>query len=165
MAKIGIISDTHDNLSAIDKAITVFNSKGVDMIIHAGDWNAPFSLDRFMKAKAKVIGVFGNVNGERDGLIKKGKEIGAKIMGDVAEVDLDGVKVMVIHGKDEEMVLALARSGKYQAIIRGHSHEPGVKRIGATLIINPGEACGYLTGKRTVAIFDTNTFKVEIIAI
>lgn len=62
--KIGIISDTHDNLPAVEEAVKVFNSAAVGLIIHAGDWNAPFSLAK-LGAKAKISGIFGNVDGER----------------------------------------------------------------------------------------------------
>jgi hypothetical protein len=46
-------------------------------------------------------------------------------------------------------------SGYFDAVIHGHSHNKGVERKGKTLIINPGELCGYLTGKSTIALLDT----------
>jgi putative phosphoesterase len=35
---IGIISDTHDNLPAIKRAVDLFNEKNVDLVLHAGDF-------------------------------------------------------------------------------------------------------------------------------
>lgn len=160
--KIGIISDTHDNLVAIERAVDAFDSAGVKIIVHAGDWNAPFSVMSLAKSKAKVFGVFGNVDGDKKALVARGKKAGVEIAGDFAEVDAEGVKIAVIHGKNERLVEALAMSGLYHVVIRGHSHKPEVKSIGSTVVVNPGEACGYLTGKRTVAILDTTTLKVEI---
>ena len=165
MTFIGVISDTHDNIFAIDRAIELFNSRGVQLIIHAGDWIAPFSLMRFSKAKARTIGIFGNIDGERELLIRKGKEVNVEVIGDLAEIEVDGIKIAVIHGKDERLVAALSKSGQYQVIFRGHTHMSEVKKINSTLIINPGEACGYLTGKRTVCIFDTSTLQAEIFEI
>lgn len=162
MTKIGIISDTHDNIVAIERAVGLFNSAGVRMIMHAGDWNAPFALARFAKSKAKVVGVFGNVDGDRNALVARGKKTGVEIAGDFAEADVEGVKIAVIHGNNEHLVKALAMSGLYHVVIRGHTHKPKIRSIGSTLIVNPGEACGYLTGRRTVAILDTTTLKVEI---
>ena len=42
--RIGVISDTHDNLLMIKKAVEVFNRHGVGMVVHAGDFIAPFWL-------------------------------------------------------------------------------------------------------------------------
>lgn len=150
---------------AIDRAVKVFDEEGVSLIVHAGDWNAPFSLARLAKAKAKIVGVFGNVDGEREHLKTKAQGLGVDVPGDFGEVEVEGVKIAIIHGKDERLVEALARSGDYAVVVRGHAHHPSVKRIGPTLILNPGEACGYLSGRRTVAILDTSTMEAKIIDI
>jgi predicted phosphodiesterase len=47
-------------------------------------------------------------------------------------------------------------------IIYGHTHEVDI-RIGPPLVINPGEAGGWLKGKSTIAILDTKTMEVELI--
>ena len=39
----------------------------------------------------------------------------------------------------------------------------GIERKGKTLAINPGELCGYLTGKSTIAILDTVKNQAEIV--
>lgn len=56
---------------------------------------------------------------------------------------------------------ALIASGKYDLIIYGHTHKVDI-REGQPLVINPGECGGWLTGRRTVAIVDLETMKVEI---
>ncbi len=65
---IGIMSDTHDNLPAIRKAVEFFNERNVDLVIHAGDYVAPFVARELKKLKAPLKGVFGNNDGERKGL-------------------------------------------------------------------------------------------------
>jgi predicted phosphodiesterase len=42
---------------------------------------------------------------------------------------------------------------------------PEIKKDGNTLIINPGETGGWLTGKSTVALFDPKTRRGEIIVL
>jgi predicted phosphodiesterase len=42
-------------------------------------------------------------------------------------------------------------------------HKPDVSKIGKVQVINPREACGYLTGERTIAIFDTEGMNAEVI--
>ena len=48
-------------------------------------------------------------------------------------------------------------------LVSGHTHVAKTYRKGRTLVINPGEACGYLTGKATIAIFDTASLDVQIV--
>jgi len=37
-----------------------------------------------------------------------------------------------------------------------------IEKRGRTLVVNPGECCGYLSGKRTVALVDTETMNAEL---
>jgi putative phosphoesterase len=56
--KIGIISDTHDDLSSVDKAISIFNSEKVSQVVHAGDFVFPGVVERFRKLESvKLVGV------------------------------------------------------------------------------------------------------------
>jgi len=48
-------------------------------------------------------------------------------------------------------------------VVHGHAHEAKVYRKGRTLIVNPGEACGYLTGRSTIALLDTSKLEVKIV--
>ncbi len=67
--KIGVISDTHDDLNSVDSAIAIFNREKVSLIVHAGDFIFPGVVERFRKRKsAKFIGVLGNNDGEKVGL-------------------------------------------------------------------------------------------------
>lgn len=162
---IGAIADTHDNLEAIEKAVEVFNKLNISLVLHAGDWNAPFTSIKFSRLKAKLIGVYGNVDGEREMLKKRYEEMGADIKGEFAELDIEGVRIALTHGVNERIIEALAKSKLYDLIIRGHTHKPEVKTINETKIINPGEACGYITSKRTIATIDTSTLEAKILEI
>ena len=66
--KIGVISDTHDNIPLIKRAVGLFNRNGVGHILHAGDFVAPFSILPFNALKSPFTGVFGNNDGEKKGL-------------------------------------------------------------------------------------------------
>ena len=84
------------------------------------------------------------------------------MLGNFGELDIEGIKISIIHGKDEPIVATLAKSGQYDVVIRGHTHKPDVMVSGSMLVINPGEPCWYLTNKKRVAILDTTNMKVEI---
>lgn len=158
---IGIISDTHDNMPAIEAAIKFFNDKGTAMVLHAGDFISPFTAKAFNELPCPLAGVYGNNDGERAGLSKAYSCIGAKIK-EVAEIDHDKRKIAVYHGQIPEILSALISSRKYDIVVTGHTHIPSVTKIEETLVVNPGECCGYLTGKRTVGLLDTEWMECTI---
>jgi putative phosphoesterase len=67
----------------------------------------------------------------------------------------------MVHEPD--VVDALAESGKFDLVIYGHTHEPVIQRVKDAWIINPGEVCGWLYGKPTVAVIDLKTMQAEIV--
>jgi putative phosphoesterase len=158
---VGIMSDTHDNLLAIDMAVHKLREKGVGIILHAGDIVAPFVVPILARSGAKVYAVYGNNDGERAGLHKKFKEIG-ELQGEVAVVDLGDKKAAVYHGNERAISEALICCGSYDIVALGHSHTPLIEKRGMTLVVNPGECCGYLSGKRSIAIVDTETMDAQI---
>lgn len=162
---IGILADTHDRLSLIDKAIKRLNEEKVDLVLHAGDYIAPFVIPHFKELKVDFIGVFGNNDGEKDGLKKRFAEIGAELRGRFAEVTVDGLKIAMLHGEDEELLRALINAEGHDVVVHAHTHEAKTYKKGETLVINPGEVCGYLYGKSTVATLNTETMEAKIIQI
>lgn len=162
--KIGIISDTHDNLPAVYKAIERLNQERVELVLHAGDYVAPFTVMRFKQLKATLIGVFGNNDGDHALLTKRFSEIeNAEIRGHFAEVEVEGLTIALLHGEQEELLRSLINTGSYDVVIHGHSHEAEIRKESGTRIINPGEVCGYLTQKSTMALLDTVTRETEIV--
>jgi putative phosphoesterase len=161
---IGIISDTHDRLPMVEKAIEKFNEEKVDLVLHAGDYVAPFVIPKFKKLKAKMIGVFGNNDGDHELMKKRFSENPAlEIRGGFAKIVVDGVKIALLHGTEEELLEALIDSGGFDVVVHGHFHTAEVRRKGKTLVVNPGELCGYLTGKSTIALLDTAKREAKII--
>ncbi|NPA47635.1 MAG: metallophosphoesterase [Thermococci archaeon] len=155
---IGIMSDTHDNLPAIRQAVDFFNEKGVELVLHAGDYVAPFVGRELERLNARFMGVFGNNDGERAGLRKA-----LGVEGEVIEIEANGVKIAVTHGTNDVIVRALARSNLYDIVVVGHTHRYEIREEGRTILVNPGEVCGYLTGIKSVALLDTVRRDVRII--
>jgi putative phosphoesterase len=69
----------------------------------------------------------------------------------------------LLHGDDRELLQALIGREAFDVVVHGHTHQVGVRRSGRTLVVNPGEACGYLTGKPTIAVLDTVARNVELL--
>lgn len=160
---IGIIADSHDNMDAIKKAVNFLNSRReVNLVLHAGDFVAPFTVKEFKNLKKKMLGVFGNNDGERKGLKEKFSEIKVEIK-DFHELKYENKKIALYHGTSEDITKALIKCKKYDVLILGHTHKAEIKKIlEKTLVINPGEVCGYLTGKRTLALLDTKKMVAKI---
>jgi uncharacterized protein len=156
--KIGIISDTHDNLLMISKAADLFKQEKVDLVIHAGDHVAPFTPMVWKKMGIEVMAVFGNNDGDHDYLRECFKKIG-RIYERPREFILEGKKILVMHEPDN--LREIASSGKYNVVIYGHTHRKVNYREAKTLILNPGEGCGWITGKAFVMILDLKTEEVR----
>jgi len=150
---LGILSDTHENLGKIARAVQVFNDARVALVLHAGDFISAITAREFGKLEARLVGVFGNNDGDRLFLTKRFEKIGA-IYPDVHELTLDGVRTILMH--EPKAIDALVRSGTYDLIVYGHTHEIDL-REGPPVVINPGEAGGWLTGRATAVLLDTKT--------
>lgn len=147
----------------MDKAVKRLNEEKASLVLHAGDYIAPFVIPHFKQLKADFIGVFGNNDGDKDMLRKRFAEIGAEIRGKFAEVIIDGLKIAMLHGEEEELLRALINAEGHDVVVHAHSHEAKTYKKGETLVINPGEVCGYLSGKSTIVLLNTETLEVKII--
>jgi putative phosphoesterase len=151
---IGLISDTHDRLPLIERAIERLNEERVKLVLHAGDYISPFTAKPYANLDAPIIGVFGNNCAETETLRRVYSEVGADLREYFAEVNEDGLRIALTHGHiKSEMDKAMG--GGYDVVVRGHSHRASVREENGILVINPGEVCGYLTGNSTVAFLDT----------
>ncbi|HDQ44407.1 MAG TPA: metallophosphoesterase [bacterium] len=157
--KIGVMADSHDNLPAIGKAVSLFNDAGVGLVIHAGDLVAPFVAEPLRYLKADFIAVFGNNDGERFGLHTV---FGGRIHRPPHPFSFAERRILILHEPDN--LDALAISGKFDGIVYGHTHEPDVRRRPVP-VINPGECGGWVTGRRTVAVWDPDSGQVDIIPV
>jgi putative phosphoesterase len=157
---VGIISDTHDNMNMLKRAVELFNERKVEIVLHAGDYIAPFTARVFKRLNCRLVGVFGNNDGEKFGLAKNFEGFGELHEG-IHQLEIDGKIIAITHSP--EIARTLAARGAYDAVIFGHTHRTEAKRENETLLINPGECGGWLEGKSTIAVLDTSTMDVELV--
>ncbi len=156
--KIGVISDTHDNVPAIASAIDLLESEGVEVLLHAGDYCAPFALKRVLQGRLPVHGVFGNCDGERTGLTHLMPELSDGPL----HLELGGKKICMIHILEK---LDHEDREASDILLSGHTHEPKVEHREGRLLVNPGECCGWVNGRRTVAVVDTDSFSADVLEV
>jgi hypothetical protein len=161
--KIGILSDTHDNVPKIQEAIAYCKRAQVEMILHGGDFIAPFALNPLEGLSCPIVGVWGNNDGERLGLMKRSTTLGMQIQLPPYPLEAGGRKILLMH--EPHLLDPLSQAGSFDLLIYGHTHHLDVRRIGNTLILNPGEVGGWLTGKSTMAIVDLMTMQEEVITL
>ncbi|MBN2407097.1 MAG: metallophosphoesterase [Elusimicrobia bacterium] len=152
---IGIISDTHDNMEAIERAVRLFNDRGVELVLHAGDFVSPFTARVFGKLKAPMIGVFGNNDGDPVTLINFYKGI-ADIYPQWKKLEHKGKCIYLTHRPLPEP------PSDCDLYVFGHTHEPVVESGGRCLVVNPGECAGWLSSRKTVVLADVESGDADI---
>lgn len=154
--RIGLLSDTHDRLPAIDAALAVFAQQGVEAILHPGDLVAPFAARRLLAWKGPLYLTYGNNDGERKGL----KTVLPQIQDGPLLIDLADQKILLHHYLDWCKPADLARA---RIVVTGHTHEIVNEVRDGQLFLNPGECCGWVTGRSTIAVLDTDAFSADIV--
>ena len=156
--KIGLLSDSHDDLDALARAVALFNAEGVVQVLHAGDIVSPFTFEVFRELRAPLGGVYGNNDGDR--LLLRERSQGALHV-QPHFVTLGGLRGVIVH--EPPLVGALARSGDFDLVVYGHTHLPDVRVEGGCLVVNPGKAARLNKGRVTVAVLETETREAVII--
>lgn len=155
-----ILSDSHDNIIKAKEIEKIILKYDISAIFHCGDFVAPFILPYFINNNAEFYGVFGNNDGEKLLLSKRSN---GKIKPGPYDITIDNYRIFIMH---EPYALESAeKSQLYDFIFFGHTHEIVQRKTGKSLILNPGESSGWLTGNSTVALLDPKNKKFEILKI
>lgn len=158
--KVGVLSDSHDHLTRLGEAVEILRVAGVELLLHAGDFISPFSVPLLAKAGCPVKAVFGNNDGERVGLTQRFAAIGAEVRERPFLYEHEGKRLLLLH---EPFALdTLVGSSHYDLVVYGHTHQFDLRvpESGA-ILLNPGEVCGWVTGKASGAIVDLAARSVE----
>jgi len=156
--KLGVISDTHDRLPTFRRAVAMFQRLKVDAILHAGDYVAPFAAKLIAPdvLDSPLYCIYGNNDGERAGL----KTVLPNIADGPLRIDAQGCVIVMHHFVDWMKPEDYADA---HVVISGHTHEIVNETRDGKLFLNPGECCGWLTDRCTVARLDTETRTAEIV--
>jgi hypothetical protein len=158
---VGIISDTHDNIDKLREACTLFEEYGVELVLHGGDHNRQDIYDEMGFPMISVLGNHDDPYRFEDYTNARGFKI--EFHEGTYEFSLDGKEIAICHGDLPYKIIPLVNCQKYDLVITGHNHIPGLKQNGKTLRINPGHFKVPVKGDypdyklATIALYDTLT--------
>lgn len=158
---IGIVSDTHEDVRMIRKAVRIFKERAPAFVVHCGDIISPPVLEHFEGLSLRLA--FGNNDGERSGLKKKCGELGFYGIEDTLTFSHAERSFFVNHGTRLQVIEDAADSQQYDYVLHGHTHERRDELRGRTRIINPGAL--FSADMYSIAFLDPETGSVEFVEI
>lgn len=160
--KIGVIADSHDHLPPLRRAVAMLKRMKVDAVLHAGDYVAPFAARELtgpnLPASIPLHCIYGNNDGERAGL----RQILPQLVDGPLRLELGG-KTIVMHHWIEQLNDADVQGA--DIVVTGHTHEVVNEVRDGVLQLNPGECCGWLTDRCTIALLDTDAMEAQIVEV
>ncbi|MBN2685310.1 MAG: metallophosphoesterase family protein, partial [Pontiellaceae bacterium] len=112
---IGILSDTHGNLSATKNAARLFQQKEVGAVFLCGDIGGMDVLN-ILAGEAPVHAVLGNVDIYSSDWRFFPENVGVCIHGRFGEIALEGRRIALLHSDDERRFYETVSSGKYDLV-------------------------------------------------
>src|ERR1700722_7068277 len=158
---IGILSDTHGKVAATGAALEVLREAGAERYIHCGDVGGEAILD--LMAGMTVDFVWGNTDWDRESLAKYAAGLGLSCHGELADLEIDGVRVAVTHGDDAKILKQIAGAKIYQFLFHGHTHVARDQVIEGLRWVNPGAV--HRSPRPSVAVWETGSGKVKFLAL
>lgn len=158
--KIGVISDSHGRLGAVRTAAAILQEREIDQLLFCGDIGADEVLETLRNFHVHFV--FGNVDtgGERE-LNKAAARFGHVSHDRFCELELEGVKIAMLHGDNLIRLNQSIDSGSYDLVCHGHTHEVRKEYVGKTLVLNPGAL--YRASPRSFAVVELPSLMVEIV--
>ncbi|MCE5322624.1 phosphodiesterase [bacterium] len=144
--KIGVISDTHGNIAAYEKALGFIGD--ADLIVHAGDvlyhpprmgfmdgYDIPALAEAINSSEIPIVIAQGNCDAQvYEELLK------IPVQSPYAYVSCTGVRIVINHGHtlSRDQMIDLGKRYKAHYFISGHTHVPVLEDAGDLVLMNPG---------------------------
>lgn len=159
--RIGVVSDTHNNLKNVAIIVDLLNAAGVDRVVHTGDVTQAKTLDLFAHLQAPMHGVFGNNDQEREALERAISRHGFEFCEPPFQARWAGRNIIVVH---DPLEFEGHLTEQHELALHGHTHRYTLEqRQPRTTLFNPGECAGHMTGYNAIGIVDLITMQIELI--
>lgn len=159
--RIGVISDTHNQLANVARIVELLNHAGVERVVHTGDITQPKTLELLARLHAPLHAVLGNNDlGERPALERAAVRLGIALTEPPLRLAWAERRLLVLHDPRE---LDGDWSATHDVVLHGHTHRHALARRGEALLFNPGECAGHLPGHNAVGVVDLARLEVELL--
>jgi len=156
--RIGVVSDTHNNLKNVSRIVELFNAAGVERVVHTGDITQAKTLEVLARLHAPLVGVYGNNDQERQSLDEAALRCGIELVEPPLELCWGRRRIVVVHDPRD---LAASLQPDHHIALHGHTHLHVHEERQRSLVFNPGECAGHLTGHNAIGIVDLTTLAIE----
>jgi putative phosphoesterase len=157
--RIGVVSDTHNNLKNVRRIVEIFNEQGVDRVIHTGDISQAKTLDVFAALNAPLFGVFGNNDQEREDLEDAISRHGFTFQDPPLNLNWASRTIIVVHDPLEFD----GHLSQQDLALHGHTHRYRLEQEDAQTIFNPGECAGMMQGRNAIGVVDLVSMQCQIV--
>jgi putative phosphoesterase len=157
--RLGIISDTHGHVELTRPAVRMFESVGIDAVLHCGDIGSIAVVELFAAWPAHFV--FGNCDEDLEEFGKQIDQLGQTCHGLFGDLEFEGVKVALLHSHDGRRFRQTIDSGEYDLVCYGHTHVAAIDHRGKTLVVNPGAI--YRANPHSVAVVDLPDIEATIV--
>jgi uncharacterized protein len=157
--KIGVLSDTHGETTAVRQAIRILHNEHVGLAVHCGDIGT--EVVPLLKGLPTHF-VYGNMDDPaelRAAIVDPEHTLHEQF----GTLELDGRRLAFLHGHDVKLLRHTIHSGAYDLVCHGHTHTSASGFEGRTLVVNPG-AVGR-TSQPSLAVIDLSSLEVTVIAL
>lgn len=159
--RIGLLADTHDRVPAIRQFLTEFAARDVSVVLHAGDFCAPFALEPVLEAHLPLVGVYGRSDGDLEGLQgTAARGLAVELFSSPHGFELGGRRILLVHELTDAPQRSLDAS---DIVVHGWLHRQEMRYREETLLVCPGEGCGWLHGEPGAAVLDLDNRDVEFL--
>ncbi len=158
--KIGVVSDTHNNLKNIEIIINLFNDIKVPIVIHTGDISNANTLEQFSKLNSKLIGVYGNNDRNESGLKEVAERNNFQFQEPPRRLSLLDREIVIFHEPDN-IEQFLLENKHTNVVLYGHTHRYENSIKNGVLFFNPGESAGIQKGSNAIGILDLTNLEAK----
>ena len=158
--KIGVVSDTHNNLKNIDVIINLFNDEKVPFVIHTGDIANANSLKQFSRLNSQLIGVYGNNDRNELGLKEVAQKNKFQFQDPPRKLSLLDKEIVIFHEPDN-IDQFLSENKLIDVVLYGHTHRYENNTRNGVLFFNPGESAGMQKGSNAIGILDLKNMEAK----
>ena len=159
--RVGVVSDTHNNLKNVRRIVELFNNANVERVIHTGDISQAKTIEALTALNAPVWGVFGNNDiDERSSLDPAIASAGFTFVEPPLFLRWHNRQIIVVH---DPLEFFGHLDATHDLALHGHTHRYRLESEGGTTIFNPGECAGHMAGYNAVGVVDLTNLETSLL--